>query len=118
MLLIPCPFCGERDETEFHCGGEAHIVRPRQPQALADPEWADYLFMRKNPIGIHHERWLHAQGCGRWFNAVRDTRSDRFLAVYRMGEAPPRLDRKAASSPSASRPRIAVVPAAEPDAGR
>ena len=31
MLLIPCPFCGEREETEFHCGGEAHIQRPRQP---------------------------------------------------------------------------------------
>ena len=28
MLLIPCPWCGERDETEFRCGGEAHIARP------------------------------------------------------------------------------------------
>jgi Sarcosine oxidase, delta subunit family len=30
MLLIPCPWCGEREETEFRCGGEAHpIAAPR-----------------------------------------------------------------------------------------
>ncbi|MGH6719268.1 MAG: sarcosine oxidase subunit delta, partial [Alphaproteobacteria bacterium] len=28
MLLIACPFCGPRDETEFRCGGESHIIRP------------------------------------------------------------------------------------------
>src|SRR5207245_2795974 len=26
----------------------------------------------------HAERWLHAHGCQRWFNAVRDTVTDRF----------------------------------------
>ena len=36
MLLIPCPWCGEREETEFRCGGEAHIARPGQPAALSD----------------------------------------------------------------------------------
>ena len=76
MLLIPCPWCGERDETEFRCGGEAHIVRPRQPSALSDDAWADYLFMRTNPKGMHVERWRHVHGCGRWFNLVRDTVSD------------------------------------------
>jgi hypothetical protein len=29
VLLIPCPWCGLRDEIEFSYGGEAHIVRPR-----------------------------------------------------------------------------------------
>jgi len=89
MLLIPCPWCGEREETEFTCGGEAHVVRPRQPQALSDAEWADYLFMRTNPKGVHFERWRHVHGCGRWFNLARDTVSDQILAVYRMGECPP-----------------------------
>ena len=91
MLLISCPFCGPREETEFHCGGEAHIVRPTSPSALSDDEWADYLFMRKNPKGVHLERWRHDAGCGRWFNAARDTVTDRFLAVYKMGEACPPL---------------------------
>ena len=53
MLLIECPWCGERAETEFSYGGEAGIVRPKDPDALSDEEWADYLFNRKNPRGAH-----------------------------------------------------------------
>jgi sarcosine oxidase subunit delta len=88
MLLVPCPFCGPRPEIEFRCGGEAHIRRP-DPATATDQEWADYLFYRKNPKGLHLERWHHAHGCGRWFNAARDTVSDAFAAAYRMGEPAP-----------------------------
>jgi len=73
MLLIKCPFCGERAETEFSCGGEAGISRPKDPAALDDAAWADYLFMRKNPRGEHREIWNHAQGCRRWFEVERNT---------------------------------------------
>ncbi|OZA89407.1 MAG: sarcosine oxidase subunit delta, partial [Azorhizobium sp. 39-67-5] len=52
-------------------------------------EWADYLFIRKSPKGVHAERWLHSHGCGRWFNAVRNTVSDAILASYKMGEKRP-----------------------------
>ena len=48
MFLITCPFCGEREQSEFKAGGEAHIERPKQPTELSDDEWAEYLFMRKN----------------------------------------------------------------------
>ena len=51
MLQIDCPWCGPRDESEFAYGGEAHIKRPANPDALSDAEWADYLFMRANPRG-------------------------------------------------------------------
>jgi heterotetrameric sarcosine oxidase delta subunit len=95
MLLIPCPWCGEREETEFHCGGEAHIARPQDSANLSDDAWADYLFMRTNPKGVHFERWLHGHGCGRWFNLARDTASDQILAVYRMGEPAPAISRLA-----------------------
>ena len=44
MLLIPCPWCGPRDEIEFKYGGEAHIARPLDPAALSDAEWADEVF--------------------------------------------------------------------------
>jgi len=40
MLLINCPWCGERNEPEFHHGGEAHIERPKNPDTLSDEEWA------------------------------------------------------------------------------
>ena len=43
MLRIACPFCDTRDETEFHCGGDAHIERPKPD--VNDTEWADYLFI-------------------------------------------------------------------------
>ncbi len=89
MLLIPCPWCGPRDESEFSCGGEAHIARPEDSDALSDAEWADYLYMRANPRGCHRERWVHALGCRRWFNVERDTRTHDILRTYRMGEGPP-----------------------------
>jgi heterotetrameric sarcosine oxidase delta subunit len=89
MLLIPCPWCGPRDEVEFHYGGEAHIVRPADPDAQGDAAWAEYLFMRANPKGVIAERWVHRNGCRRWFNLLRDTVSHRILLCYRIGETPP-----------------------------
>ena len=89
MIQIPCPWCGKRDLTEFHYGGEAHILRPEKPADLSDEEWGNYIFFRSNTKGRHHERWMHALGCRRWFNAVRDTVSDQFEASYKVGEPPP-----------------------------
>ncbi len=89
MLQIECPWCGPRDESEFSYGGEAHIVRPTDPDALNDEQWADYLFMRKNTKGIFLEQWNHAFGCRRWFNAERDTAAHVFKSVYKVGELPP-----------------------------
>lgn len=87
MILIHCPYCDEaRPEIEFAYAGEAHIARPEDPGSLSDEEWARYLFIRSNPRGRHHERWRHVHGCGRFFNAVRDTVSDRFETTYRAGE--------------------------------
>lgn len=88
MLLIECPFCGERDESEFSYAGEAHINRPLETEKLSDAEWADYLFMRKNPKGAHREQWLHAAGCRRYFNAERDTVSYQIKMTYKVGETP------------------------------
>ena len=89
MLLIPCPHCGPRPETEFRYGGEAHIARPADPDALPDPEWADYLFMRTNAKGPHAERWMHAAGCRRWFNILRHTVSHQIVGAYPMGDPRP-----------------------------
>jgi sarcosine oxidase subunit delta len=90
MLLITCPWCGPRPENEFRYGGEAHIARPRDPGSLDDQQWAEFLYMRSNPRGEHCERWRHAHGCGRFFNCLRDTVSDRILATYRPSEPRPR----------------------------
>jgi sarcosine oxidase subunit delta len=86
MLLIPCPWCGPREENEFTYGGEADIVRPVEPDSLADSEWANYLFMRKNPRGLHHEQWVHTFGCRQWFNVQRDTVTYRVTATDNLRE--------------------------------
>ena len=87
MLLISCPYCGERPEIEFHQAGEAHIERPADPASVSDAEWTEFLYFRANPKGTHAERWRHVHGCGRFFNARRDTVSDRFSATYRVDES-------------------------------
>ena len=89
MLLIPCPYCGTRPEIEFTHGGEAHLTRAPRPAELDDQAWTDFLYMRTNTKGPYAERWRHARGCGRFFNVVRDTTTDRILAGYRCGEARP-----------------------------
>ena len=92
MLVIECPWCGPRDESEFSYGGEAHIRRPGDPAALSNEAWADYLFMRTNTRGLHLEQWWHASGCRRWFNVQRDTVTNEIVTVYRMDEAPPTVE--------------------------
>ena len=88
MFIIRCPWCGDRSLIEFASGGEAHIERPADPDAVDNRAWADYLFFRRNTRGAHRERWFHAFGCRRWFNALRDTSEDRILVTYAPGERP------------------------------
>ena len=90
MFLIRCPYCeADRAEVEFTYAGEAHIDRPEDPSALSDAEWEAFLFLRSNPRGTHFERWYHIHGCARYFNAVRDSVSDKFLITYQAGKPRP-----------------------------
>jgi sarcosine oxidase, subunit delta len=89
MLLIACPWCGDREEVEFHYGGQAHVPYPRDPETLSDGEWAEYVFFRENPKGLFAERWSHSAGCRRWFNVVRHTVTSEIVAVYPAGHARP-----------------------------
>ena len=96
MMLIDCPFCGLRDETEFSCGGEAHISRPLAENKISDSDFADYLFMRDNPKGLFLERWRHSAGCRQWFNMARDTVSHEIIEVYPIGKLPKKTSAKLA----------------------
>ena len=78
-------------QNVYHYGGAAHVAYPADPSTLTDPEWAHYLFYRANPKGLFAERWSHSAGCRRWFNLVRDTVSNRILAVYRPGDSRPKV---------------------------
>src|SRR3954462_442781 len=89
MPLIACTWCGEREEAEFHYGGQAHVAYPEEPHAIDDEQWAQYVFFRDNTKGPFAERWMHSAGCRRWFNALRDTVTHEFLTVYQIGDKPP-----------------------------
>lgn len=90
MLLIHCPYCREnRPEVEFANAGEAHIARPADIVSTSAEEFEAFLFIRANPKGLHFERWRHIRGCARFFNAARDTVTDRFLMTYEAGRPRP-----------------------------
>ena len=57
-------------------------------EECSDEEWGDYLFFRDNPRGVHHEMWVHAVGCRKFFNVTRHTVSYEILETYKMGEQP------------------------------
>ncbi|QHQ34458.1 sarcosine oxidase subunit delta [Algicella marina] len=81
MLILSCPCCGVRgEETEFSPGGEAHLRRagPETDDAV----FSEYLFQRRNPRGVHFERWRHSFGCGKWFHAARCTKTLEVFGTY------------------------------------
>ena len=91
MLIINCPYCGPRDQSEFSNGGEAHVKRPDGSKEIGDREWGEYVFIRANPKGLFYERWVHTHGCRKWFNCVRDTSTDEILVTYKLDEKKPIL---------------------------
>ncbi|MDR6438871.1 sarcosine oxidase subunit delta [Paenarthrobacter nicotinovorans] len=104
MLLISCPNCGPRDETEFHYGGQAHVAYPESPNDLTDREWAEYLFYRENTKGTFAERWVHSTGCRQWFNMLRDTVSYEIHSIYGMGQARPDIPGAGTSKSETTQP--------------
>jgi len=86
MLRIVCPYCGERDQVEYVYAGDATTGMPE----LADPDldrWTDWVFLRDNPQGAHHEYWQHTHGCRQWLRVVRDTVTHEISAVTPAREA-------------------------------
>ncbi len=86
MLLIPCPWCGPRNQIEFSYGGDATVRRP--PLDAPMEAWTDYVYLRDNPRGPHDELWLHAAGCRRWVVVRRDTRTHEIAGSAAAGPGP------------------------------
>ena len=72
-MLIPCPFCGPREHSEFAYGGDATVRRPRQAEPAWGPDWQGYVYERANPRGPHQEYWQQVAGCRQWLVVSRDT---------------------------------------------
>ena len=85
MLIIPCPWCGERDESEFSYGGSARPLPSLDADAAA---WRDALYARDNPKGWREELWFHRFGCRQWIVVRRHTVSQE-IVESRKPENPP-----------------------------
>ncbi len=71
MILLPCPYCGPRNASEFHYVGE---LSTRPDPNTADAEgWRTFLYTRVNPAGWTTETWFHRAGCRQHFTVERHT---------------------------------------------
>jgi len=79
MIRIPCPYCGERDHSEFSYGGDGSIVYPELDAPLE--QWVDAVFQRENIRGVQTESWQHVSGCRQWLLVERDTMTHEIHSV-------------------------------------
>ena len=86
MQIFLCPFCGPREETEFHCVREPK-VRTRPAEAFSDADWADYLYFNAYPRGASRELWL-CLTCMESFAMTRDTATNAVLGSEPLRAAP------------------------------
>ena len=71
MIRIKCPFCGDRDHSEFTYGSDGSVIYPSL-EASVD-EWEKAIFFRKNEYGLQIETWHHTNGCRMWLKIKRST---------------------------------------------
>ena len=79
MIRIPCPFCGERDHSEFSYGGDGSIVYPELDAPVE--QWVEAVFQRENIRGVQTESWQHVSGCRQWLLVERDTMTHEIHSV-------------------------------------
>ena len=84
-FILVCPNCGPRSAYEFRFGGEARSRPTPEADAAA---WSEYLYPRRNVAGLQREWWFHRAGCRLWFQAVRDTVTNRVERTFWPSEAP------------------------------
>jgi sarcosine oxidase subunit delta len=81
-MIIPHPLLGPRDSQEFTYLGDASLInRPDWQATDAVDQFHDYLYLRDNPAGLHHELWFHEQGDRSWLVVTRDTRTHEITQV-------------------------------------
>ena len=79
MIRINCPYCGERDHSEFTYGGDASIQYP--DLNASEKEWTEAIFFRKNICGNQLETWHHTSGCRMWLEVERSTKTHEIFSV-------------------------------------
>ena len=82
MMLITCPHCGPRDQTEFAYERTVDSVVTLD----ASPEKAMItLFTRDTPRGVDDEIWRHTYGCRAWMVITRHRVTNEINSVRAVG---------------------------------
>ncbi len=89
-MRIDCPLCGQRDMAEFTYDGDSEMAAQRPDNGALDigkdkvtakdlADWVDYVYLRDNPAGKHHEVWQHSAGCRQFIEIERDTKTHKIF---------------------------------------
>ena len=89
MKVMPCPFNGDRNITEFAYFGP--VTKRPDPDAAGDEEWTNYLFHSPNPAGLLLEWWCHTP-TNFFFLAERNTVTDEIVRTCLPDELEPVLN--------------------------
>jgi heterotetrameric sarcosine oxidase delta subunit len=95
MMLLPCPWCGHRNVSEFRYVG-AIVPRP-DPASVTLEQWRTYLYFRANRRGWQHETWYHRAGCHQYIAMERNTATNEVRPQEPAGEQPSDLEATAVS---------------------
>ena len=99
MLLIPCPWCGPRDEAEFHYGGQAHVAVPGGPVGPDRRGVGPVPVLPRQPEGPVRRALEPRGGLPPLVQRGPGHGTNEILAVYRAGE-----ERPAVEEPRRARP--------------
>lgn len=88
-MRINCPYCRERDLSEFSYLGDASLLHRPDPNAAdAAERFHEYVYLRDNPAGSHRELWYHGSGCRSWLAVTRNTRTHAIERVEQIRPSP------------------------------
>ena len=82
MLLIPCPHCGDRAQSEFDY---VRTLDSIVTLAMPSDEAMTTLFERTNPRGVDAELWRHSQGCRQFMTMRRNRVTHEIVSVAEWG---------------------------------
>jgi heterotetrameric sarcosine oxidase delta subunit len=82
MMLIHCPHCGPRAQSEFVYERTVDSVAPTD--ATTD-QAMQTLFTRNNPRGVDDEIWRHSFGCRAWMVITRHRVTNEISHVHAVG---------------------------------
>ena len=87
MMLVDCPHCGARAQSEFTYERTLDSIVTLD---MAADEAVRRLYERKNPRGLDDELWRHSFGCRQWLVLRRHRTTHVIEAVATLDPTAPR----------------------------